>query len=262
MKFHDDQYYFKVDKNVNRLHTNLTTMKSELRNFITYSGQQLVSVDIKNAQPFFSTILLSSLFYRKTEKDKNENLFNIYNISPKILFYNLSSLIMVVKRYETYGSIDIQAYKKYVTNGRIYEFISGQLGQVIGSNYSNLSRKEIKECVFTMLFTGNKFIAQAEAEPKRIFRQIFPHTYEVMKAIKRDDSTNLPLLLQRIESKLMLDRVAKRISKERPNMPIFTIHDSIVCPFGNESYVAFIIEEEANKAIRASPILKFDYWKC
>jgi hypothetical protein len=167
---------------------------------------------------------------------------------------------MLVKRYETYGSIDIQTYKKYVTNGRIYEFISGQLGQEMGSKYSNLNRKEIKECVFTMLFTGNKFIAQAEAEPKRIFRQIFPHTYEVMKAIKRDDSTNLPLLLQRIESKLLLDHIVKRIARERPSMPIFTIHDSVVCPVGNEHYVSTVIKEEAYKTIGAMPELGFDKW--
>lgn len=64
-------YYFTVDSSVGRLHTNLTNIKSELRNFLTYDGQELVSIDFKNSQPTLSTLLLKPDFW----KGKYESLF-------------------------------------------------------------------------------------------------------------------------------------------------------------------------------------------
>jgi ubiquinone biosynthesis protein Coq4 len=90
---------------------------------------------------------------------------------------------------------------------------------------------------------------------------MFPDVYELYSIIKCKDSTALPRLLQTIESKLILDHVAKRISKERPLMPIFTIHDSVACPVGHEAYVEEVIREEMEKAIGVIPTLKFEYWK-
>jgi hypothetical protein len=58
----------------------------------------------------------------------------------------------------------------------------------------------------------------------------------------------------------MLDYVARRISNERPDMPIWTIHDSVVCPVGNETYVANVMKEEAQKAIGVKPKVNFEYW--
>ncbi|MDD2675625.1 MAG: hypothetical protein PHF81_12165, partial [Flavobacterium sp.] len=62
-KFSKHEFYYSVDDNVGRFHSNLTNIKKELRNFITYDGQKLVNIDIKNSQPFFSTILFNKEFY-------------------------------------------------------------------------------------------------------------------------------------------------------------------------------------------------------
>jgi hypothetical protein len=43
----------------------------------------------------------------------------------------------------------------------------------------------------------------------------------------------------------MIESVAMRISHERPELPIFTIHDSIATTAGNEEYVQTVIKEEA-----------------
>jgi hypothetical protein len=52
-----------VDPNVHRFHSNLTCMKSIYRNLLTYDGQKLVSIDIKNSQPYLSTKLLDPKFW-------------------------------------------------------------------------------------------------------------------------------------------------------------------------------------------------------
>src|SRR5690606_20114186 len=40
-------------KSDNRLHTNLTNMPKGFRKYISYEGDQIISLDIKNSQPFF-----------------------------------------------------------------------------------------------------------------------------------------------------------------------------------------------------------------
>jgi len=48
---------FSVDSTAGRLHTNLTNLKSDLRNYLTYDGKTLVAVDIRNSQPYLSLAL-------------------------------------------------------------------------------------------------------------------------------------------------------------------------------------------------------------
>jgi len=55
-QFYDKRFrYFKRNKTNNRLDTNLTNLKKELRNFIVGN---YVSIDLKNSQPFFLAILI------------------------------------------------------------------------------------------------------------------------------------------------------------------------------------------------------------
>lgn len=264
-KVNQGNYSFKVDSNIFRLHTNITVMKSELRNFITYSGQHLVSVDYVNSQPCESVVLLNEDFYKK--EAKNGLKFNIYNISKsKSLIKSISnktinqieSYIMLVKNSATIDNSGFQKYCTEAQNGLLYEFIRDAIEDKTGKKVTE--RKDLKSIVFTVLFTDNRFIGQKEAEPKRIFRDIFPDVYKAFAIIKQHDSTLLPRILQTIESKLMLDHVAKRISREQPEMPIYTVHDSIVCPVGIEGYVAQVMKEEMKNNIGITPTVDFDYW--
>ena len=44
-------------------------------------------------------------------------------------------------------------------------------------------------------------------------------------------------------------------------MPIFTIHDSIVCPVGNEEYVSNVMKEEMQINLGMNPKVSFEYWR-
>jgi len=68
------------------------------------------------------------------------------------------------------------------------------------------------------------------------------------------------ILLQQIESHLVLQVITKRIARERPTMPLFTIHDSIVTTEGNENYVQEIIIQEMKKAVGFGPGLRIERW--
>ena len=251
-------FVLSVDANVRRLHSAISNLKSEIRNCITYNGEYLVSIDIKNSQPYISTGILKSSFWdSETKMHSNsdfEGYLSINSISKTLLkeiFQDnnkeIFSFIMLSKSSEIKDSSDLQRYATLVQQGLFYEYFADEIGQELGIDYSD--RKKVKAAVFQVLFTDNRFLGQEEARPKRIFKDRFPNVYDLFAMIKRHDKTNLPRLLQRIESHLMLLVVAKRITKEKPRLPILTIHDSIVTTVGNEEYVQSVLKDEMAKAI-------------
>jgi hypothetical protein len=165
---------------------------------------------------------------------------------------------MLAKKSEMLDSSDLQRYSELVQKGLFYEYMETEIARITGTGYA--SRKRIKATIFQVLFTDNRFIGQEEAYPKRIFKELFPTVYEVFSLVKRNDKTDLPRLLQRIESHIVLLIITKRIAQERRGLPIFTIHDSIVTTTGNEGYVQNVMAEEMEKAIGIAPQLSIEHW--
>jgi len=257
---HNKQFRFKVDKTGYRLHTNLTNIKSELRNFITFKGVKLVSIDYSNSQPLLSTLFLKSRYWNPVKHNSIElHYTDITYKEDEVKFINdiirniKSSTYTMIPTFKK--SSDIETYVSLCEIGKLYEYLKEKL------NLSDNSRKAVKGAVFQILFTDNRFIGQVKAEPKRAFKRLFPDVYDVLSLIKKGESRLLPILLQRVESEIILNRVAKRIEIERPDLPIFTIHDSVVSTLGNELYIQCIMMEEMEKAIGLSPHMKIEYWK-
>ena len=242
-----------LDDNVYRFHTNLTNMPSRIRNAVTYDGQKLISLDIKNSQPYLSTILLSRDFWivQKFERNKNNSLsiafdepqsryFSYLNKINKVFneiksdtlnishinIHNNDSYIMLGEIPQSLINNEFQDYIDLVVSGKLYEFLEDAFLQELGIELKD--RKEVKAAVFQVLFTSNQFKGQAEAAPKRLFEQKFKAVYDVFAKIKSKDKSLLPRLLQSIESHLMINIIAKRVSEEYPLCTnIYNIHDSI-----------------------------------
>jgi len=89
---------------------------------------------------------------------------------------------------------------------------------------------------------------------------IWPVVADLFYQLKIRDHSMIGTILQQIESHLVLKVIGKRIATEEPNLPIFTIHDSIVTTAGNEQYVEQVIIEELEKAIGIKPTCKCEYW--
>jgi hypothetical protein len=270
-----------LDDNVYRLHTNLTNMASRIRNAVTYDGQKLISIDIKNSQPYLSTILFSRSFWvaEKNEANNKNSLSIVFdelknhknhsfnnkavitkeklNIKYINLHYN-DSYIMVGDIDKSLMNKEFSQFINLVVSGTLYEFLEEQFSKHLGESFSN--RKEVKTAVFQVLFTDNRFLGQEEAKPKKLFKELFPQVYEVFRKIKSKDSTLLPRLLQSIESYLIIDVISKRISKEYPNAPLFTIHDSISTTAEYLDVVEAIMKEELCKAIGHAPKLAREEW--
>lgn len=275
------EYNLKIDDNVHRFHSNLTNMRSLIRNAVTYDGQKLVAVDIKNSQPYFSILLLRENFWSGEKKAENRPFLemlskNNKNGDPHELFQRVyilkfnkikerisnKAIIMLGEMMEKLMNKglkeDKNRYVDLVVAGQLYEYLEKQFRLKL--KLPNVDRAMAKIALLQAFFSDNRFIGTEEAAPKRCFRESFPSVYKVFSTIKSKDKTLLAILLQNIESYFIVDVIAKRIAKEYPDLPIFTIHDSIVTTVGNEELVARIMKEELEKGVGKVPSLKFEYW--
>lgn len=283
------EYNLKIDDNVHRFHSNLTNMRGLVRNALSYDGQNLVAIDIKNSQPYFSLLLLQENFWN-ANSDAKKDLFLLQsssNVDPQASFrsfqrdlkgfqtnkrlklnnikHNIkqTSIIMLGEIMAALMNKGLKEDKNrfvdLVAAGALYEYLEKAFKRDL--NMLNVTRNTAKIAVLQAFFSDNRFIGTKEAEPKKLFSKLFPSVYKVYATIKRKDKTLLAILLQNIESHFIVEVIARRIAKEHPNLPIYTIHDSIVTTKGNEGLVAAIMKEELTKGVGKAPSLKFEYWK-
>ncbi|MFZ6024572.1 MAG: hypothetical protein ACOYVG_08985 [Bacteroidota bacterium] len=239
-----------------RFHSPLTNLKSELRNFLKYNGLNLVSIDINNSQPYMSTLLFHPSFWETSQSTDvlthNKIGVNIEDVFNSRRVYD--SFIMLCKKANNNKMSDLHRYIGLVREGTFYEGVAKYTGS------EEISRKEIKAAVFQTLFTHNRFIAQAEAANKRLFKHHFPDVYDLFSRLKVKDKRTLPKLLQRIESHKILLGITKHIAQEQPNLPIFTIHDSIVTIEGSEAYLMETMTAQLTRTFGFPPKLTVSHW--
>lgn len=251
-KLENHNYYYNVDDNVGRFHSNLTNIKKELRNYITYDGNRLVNVDIKSSQPFFSTLLFKPTFY----KEKSE-IINVYDIPTSVPMLSTSvvkfksTIIMLGKTLQNSDYREYNEFIDMVNSGDFYKKLYTKLYPK-----KPYDRPKAKLMILIYFFSKNR----SKAKFKKDFKNAFPEVHKFLALIKKKNHTALSHLLQRIESEIIIERVTMRISQEKPNLPIFTIHDSVATTQGNEDYILDIIKEEVFKLTGLNVKLGLEYW--
>lgn len=251
MRMRDHDYNFRIDEKAGRLHTNLTSLKKQIRPYLTYDGTPLASIDIVCAQPTLLLTLFDPKFYEKSENGRI-----CYNdirgsIREEIDFNE-------VWKHINSGYVDFELFKEDVMND-FYESFKKKIEKQIGKY--DLVRDDLKVAVYKVLYSENEYFDQKRAWLKRIFCEIYPGVYNTLCAFKTKGVGALPILLQNLEAQVVLDRVAKTISKMNPRMPIFTIHDSIVVPATEVEWCNDIFKKEYYKALGVNPNLKTEYFE-
>ena len=158
--------------------------------------------------------------------------------------------------------VDNQCFVDYIgeiKSGQFYEALQELFSKELGGEF--VSRDEAKIAIFQVLFTANRFKFGEDAKFKRLFNKTFPSIAKLFELIKSKEKNTLPCLLQSIESYLIIDVIAKRISIECPNAPIYPIHDSITTTLGYADKVKQIMNEELTEAIGYKPTLHLEYWR-
>lgn len=260
-------YKVSIDTHVHRLHSAITNIQKDYRNFLTYDGQALASIDIKNSQPYLACALLNPMFWYVN----NELSLSLYSL-PEDIQRSITSVALPLELEKFFGKCsndDFIQYKEVVANGRMYETIA----EICQSHLQNpISRDEAKVLMFYLLFSSNqgKHDNTTINSMKNIFSiELFPKVAQLIKLIKhrykgvpvKKQHNRLACLLQSIESEIILHRCCKRIWEEcNHQVPVFTIHDSIATTVEFVEYVKTIMKEELTKAIGIAPTLEIEQW--
>lgn len=277
-----------VDTTTGRFHSPLVRLKRELRPTVTYGGKRLVSVDIKNSQPVLMLGLL------------NPKVLPYNNLSEKVYHYNpeLEAYLRTTnhtytlnytynstntskerqykysERREDRGGImlvdfisqrfhapDVQLYIEWVTSGTFYDHFGDEIAPYLDIKKHGTKRDATKKVTYQILFGS----VNNTSEPAKIFRRMFPTISEILGVTKHGDTKNRAYrtpscALQAFEADIVLNQCCRIISEERPDLPIFTIHDCIVTVQGEEGYVKSVMEKQIEKMIGYTPTLKCEEW--
>ena len=69
------------------------------------------------------------------------------------------------------------------------------------------------------------------------FKKKFPTILKYINKIKKENYRELARLLQKFESFAVIETIVRKIVEDRPEIPLFTIHDSIMT---TEQYVPYV----------------------
>ncbi|MFD2937871.1 hypothetical protein [Spirosoma flavum] len=309
-------YRFHVDDSGHRLHTVLTQMKKELRQYLTYKGQPLVCWDLSSAQPLLSLQLLKESFYDYIDKPCSANheitLFDL----PENIRNSIRPAIPQIRElitsegfrgpwyerhtegaYDGYQSLNFKLvplssepiiggdhvfspfrmkevvdefnnltvcietdwmwYKIYIIKGRFYQYLEEEFER---RNPVAGDKRNTKKIVMNVLFAKDSDMRGDFPEFRNMIRALFPTMVELFRLIKERDHSTLAILLQSMESEIFLNRIVSRINRNRPEIPLFTVHDSIATTPPYQEYVQEIMREELEKAIGYPPHLKPEQW--
>jgi len=237
LKIQQRDIFYSVDKTSGRFHSNLTNLPESLRQFIRINGKQLSNIDIKNSQPYLSTILLT----------------NPCKISSFAKSKKLSVLLLSMKMIE---SMDVTMFVYLTIKGKLYEYLM-QIGFA-------QDRKEAKRQLFIIMFGPVSYWSKQH----EIFEKWFPEVHERFSIIKGHVMGNkfesykrLAILLQTVEAHLVLDIILPNIYKKHPGTIAVTIHDSIMTSVltNDVEAVVCIMNEELKKFIGFPPTLKIEF---
>ena len=213
----DGGWRFSRDRTAQRLHTNITSLKSELRRFMVLGDcQELVEIDIRASQPY---LLLGLMRWGKR--------WNYEGIPSE------------------QSSEDWQAF--VCGEADPYTALGEELSESTGQP---LTRQEAKEGFMRVLFSHIKQVHPL----KTIFAARFPDVFAFVSAVNRFTNRDCAVLLQEYEAAIIIERVAARLTAEQ--IPLLTLHDALIVGSENMPAVTVIMADELKRTIGIEPVLR------
>lgn len=225
--------YFKRNSTNQRLDTNLTNLKSEIRQFIK---GDFVSIDLKNSQPFFLSQLLNNIINLAHSTLCYRN--RVIDISVSFGIRTLQSISLINQKGKNSNLVNLRLFENSVLKGNLYD-------DFIKKYPEDITRKEVKNIMFKVLFSRNVIYKNNSRfipfkKEKEIFANVFPSVYEAVEKLKSKDHRKLAIYLQKLESYIFIDCIAKELVNNGI-IPI-TIHDSMIVKFEDKNKAIEIME--------------------
>ncbi len=243
-----------------RVHTPLTNLPKSLRCCVSSIEGPLIGFDLANSQPLFCGLVTSQ--YVNASKQNRQKIrtwkpsSNPYESRPKPASRGGCSVTMAgsaqpigssgIYDDRLCGPADVREYLRLCQSGRLYESL-----MTAGADRSTFKRR-----LFCDVFFG------ADRHPSAVrnaFAELFPTVAKVIAELKSQHYQRLAWLMQHKESSLFIGRACRRLMAERPNMPLVTVHDSIVTTDEHIGYVrAVLLDEFAKLGVR--PAFTSEAW--
>ena len=254
----DKDYFFSIPESNRRFYSNLTSFPKLYRPFLLIDGKKVGEVDIMTSQSYILSTILNERFYGRITKG-----YNLQTIHPelKVSIENLGTSnpsnqrgrnVFITGLY--FSSMMIEGIKKYTNidfTSDYYSFILSE-GKRLFPDHINKhkvflkGRDYIKGQIMNFLFEWNGY--NREGNPfGELMELLYPELCDyVIRFNQYYTSTEFSYLLQRSEVFLMLN-VCKELQLQHPNIPFYTIHDSILTTQSNLPIVQKVMSDVITK---------------
>ena len=245
------KYNPKLNNENLRFHSLFTNILKEFRSFIRINGNKLIEFDLKSSNLYVLATILNHNFF--IEKKGKYNLFKIY----RKLHNKQRNLKEAKDKEETtegregarrrkspylcptfFEEDDLVKFKQLSFEDGFYE----SLIQIAKDNYPDLlikypslgKRSSVKKMVLSFLTDTEKKHREHMAIVK-LMKRVFPSICEFVASnlVYRNLKSPMAYLLQRAESFLVLDIVARELIEILPNIKVLTIHDCFLLEDAN-----------------------------
>ena len=259
--FDERKFRYSVDGTSNRFHSILTNLKKELRNFVRYKNSKLNSVDLKTSQFFLSLVLFNPSFYNSRE---SKNALTLKKLHPKLYqtikangdLVKLKKIAKDCNKISTH-LLDIQNYKRDILEKDFYDCLSNDINEK--NPEFIVTRDIVKKKLLYIIFNDWDNKKYSDIYHNAFYRK-YPTVNYVFSIFKKREHRDFPILLQRIESELILYKISKKFSCIYPDAPIYSIHDSLVTTTKYKQQLNNIMISELSKLTSATPKLKEERW--
>ena len=172
-----------------RVHTNLTNLKREFRQFLRYYGKPLIELDIRNSQPLLASVLIMDYWMQKGK------------MIPK----------------------DVIQYLRDCEAGEFYDYF------MILNNIKSENRQQFKVRMFGEVFFSrvSKRCTTLKKQFIAKYPNVYKAICDIKGGYGSKTYNQFAIMLQRKEASIIFDTVNIGLLKD--GIPAFNIFDSILC---------------------------------
>jgi hypothetical protein len=254
----DKDYFFSIPESNRRFYSNLTSFPKLYRPFLLIDGNGVGEVDIMTSQSYILSTILNERFYKRIGSGYNlttihPNLkIGIDNLGRNNPSNQIGRDIFITGVF--FSSMMLEGIRNYTNidfTSDYYTFILEE-GKRLYPNHINKhkvflkGRDYIKGQIMNFLFEWNGY--NREGNPfGELMELLYPELCDyVIRFNQYYTSTEFSYLLQRSEVFLMLN-VCKELQLQHPNIPFYTIHDSILTTQSNLPIVQKVMTDVITK---------------
>jgi hypothetical protein len=219
-----------------------------IRHFLTYHGEKLASLDLKNSQPFHLSLLFTTRFW-----GEKACRLSLKAIQPA-LYTGLkrTGVLTQIRDHvrKASSSPDVQQYIQLATTGTLYEHLVATYGE---QHPSMASRGEAKQQFMVFLYFNPLEKHAVRYQAYRQWAADFPNVAHLLELIKQENHTYLARLLQALEAKLLLRLVVSEFVRQYPGVFITSVHDSLLTLDSKKQELEAIIRQVYLREMQRMP---------